>query len=297
MILPPARPSPPHHFSRFFLAALGASPSKSRVLRPLRTLFLSWRSFRRSPRLFSIPCGLFVAKHRGYGVPLRHLRACPLFRRPIRYHLPFFAAPLFSSTYKSLLAAHRFATFSVFMHLQIPFSATSLYSHLYKTPGCGIQIMVNHRLSHAQPRGGSFFRGIKEFDSYERNFGIESGCWSIIRATNRAAQPRELRPNTRVKTRAVTGRSPKPAAGRVAATKGGSQQMNRIPVSSQGILEVGYHEDADSRGTLELKFSNGGVYEFFNVPTKMYDEFMHAPSRDDYYRTNIGKRFPCTRVG
>src|SRR6266436_9939026 len=73
--------------------------------------------------------------------------------------------------------------------------------------------------------------------------------------------------------------------------------MNRIPVSSQGILEVGYHEDADSRGTLELKFSNGGVYEFFNVPTKMYDEFMHAPSREDYYRENIGKRFPCTRVG
>jgi len=157
--------------------------------------------------------------------------------------------------------------------------------------------MVNHRLSHARPGGGSFFRGIKEFDSYERNFGIESGCWSIIRATNRAAQPREIRPNTRVKTKAVTGRSPKPAAGGVAATKGGSQQMNRIPVSSQGILEVGYHEDADSRGTLELKFSNGGVYEFFNVPTKMYDEFMHAPSRDDYYRTNIGKRFPCTRVG
>ena len=78
--------------------------------------------------------------------------------------------------------------------------------------------------------------------------------------------------------------------------KGGSQQMNRIPVSSQGITEVGYHEDADSRGTLELKFSNGGVYEFFNVPTKLYDEFMHAPSREDYYKANIGERFPCTRV-
>ena len=110
-------------------------------------------------------------------------------------------------------------------------------------------------------------------------------------------QPRENRPNTRVEIEAVTGRSPKPAAGRVAATKGGSQHMNRIPVSPQGITEVGYHEDADSRGTLELKFSNGGVYEFFNVPTKMYDEFMHAPSREDYYRENIGKRFPCTRVG
>jgi hypothetical protein len=140
-------------------------------------------------------------------------------------------------------------------------------------------------------------RGIEEFDSYERNFGLESGCWSIIRATNHILQPGENRPNTRVKTKAVSGRFPKPAAGRVAATKGGSQQMNRIPVSSQGITEVGYHEDADSRGTLELKFSNGGVYEFFNVPMKMYDEFMHAPSREDYYRANIGKRFPCTRVG
>jgi hypothetical protein len=89
---------------------------------------------------------------------------------------------------------------------------------------------------------------------------------------------------------------PKPAAGRVAATKGGSQQMNRIPVSSHGITEVGYHAEADSRGTLELKFANGGVYEFFNVPTKLYDEFMHAPSREDYYKANIGERFPCTRV-
>jgi hypothetical protein len=72
--------------------------------------------------------------------------------------------------------------------------------------------------------------------------------------------------------------------------------MNRIPVSSKGITEIGYHEEADSRGTLELKFSNGGVYEFFNVPTKLYDEFMHAPSREDYYKSKIGERFPCTRV-
>jgi len=72
--------------------------------------------------------------------------------------------------------------------------------------------------------------------------------------------------------------------------------MNRIPVSSNGITEVGYHQDTDTLGTLELKFSNGGVYEFFNVPTTMYDEFMHAPSREDYYFTKIGKRFPCTRV-
>ena len=73
--------------------------------------------------------------------------------------------------------------------------------------------------------------------------------------------------------------------------------MKRMTVSSDGILEVGFHQDTDTIGTLELKFSNGGVYEFFNVPSTMYDEFMHAPSREDYYFTNIGKRFPCTRVG
>ncbi len=72
--------------------------------------------------------------------------------------------------------------------------------------------------------------------------------------------------------------------------------MNRIPVASQGITQVGYHQDSEIDGTLELKFSNGGVYDFFNVPTKVYDEFIHAPSREDYYLANIGKRFPCSRV-
>lgn len=73
--------------------------------------------------------------------------------------------------------------------------------------------------------------------------------------------------------------------------------MNRLPTSSDGITEVGYHPDSEIDGTLELKFSSGGVYEFFNVPMKIYDEFMHASSKEDYYFANIGKRFPCSRVG
>lgn len=72
--------------------------------------------------------------------------------------------------------------------------------------------------------------------------------------------------------------------------------MDRIPVSSVGITEVGYHEESETLGTLELRFANGGVYDFFNVPTTIYDEFMHAPSKEDYYQASIGKRFPCLRV-
>src|SRR5882757_2565444 len=74
MIFPPAWPSPSQRFTHFFLAAAPCLPCNSCVLRLLRTLFLSLRSFRRSPRLFSIACGLFL-QNTGGGVPLRHLRA------------------------------------------------------------------------------------------------------------------------------------------------------------------------------------------------------------------------------
>ncbi len=118
-------------FQPLFSRCSRCLPSKPRVLTLLRTLFLSLHSFRLSPHLFSIACGLFVQNTGGVGVPLRHLRALRASALPFT----FFVGPLFSSTYKSLLVAHRFATFSVFTHLQIPFPATSLYSHRYKTTG------------------------------------------------------------------------------------------------------------------------------------------------------------------
>lgn len=73
--------------------------------------------------------------------------------------------------------------------------------------------------------------------------------------------------------------------------------MHRIQVSSTGITQIGYHEDSEADGTLELEFESGCVYQFFNVPQKVYDEFIHAPSREEYYHANIGERFPCSRVG
>jgi hypothetical protein len=73
--------------------------------------------------------------------------------------------------------------------------------------------------------------------------------------------------------------------------------MHRIPISSEGITQVGYHPDSEKDGTLELEFSTGGVFQFFNVPARTYDELMGAPSKENYYLTNIGKRFPCLRVG
>ena len=70
--------------------------------------------------------------------------------------------------------------------------------------------------------------------------------------------------------------------------------MHRIPVSSTEISQVGYHEDSE---TLEIKFEHGGVYQFFNVPSNVYDELMKAPSKEGYYHSKIGERFPCLRIG
>ena len=70
--------------------------------------------------------------------------------------------------------------------------------------------------------------------------------------------------------------------------------MHRIPVPSTEITQVGYQEDSE---TLEIKFEHGGVYQFFNVPSSVFAEFMSASSKEGYYHSKIGERFPCSRVG
>ena len=72
--------------------------------------------------------------------------------------------------------------------------------------------------------------------------------------------------------------------------------MQRTPVSTTGITQVGYHEDSEVHGTLELEFEGGHVYRFFNVPPKTYDDFIHALSREDYYHIHIRSRFPNSRI-
>ena len=80
----------------------------SRILISLRALFLSLRSFQRSPRLFSIVCSLFLQNTRGGGAPRRRLRAlCVSLPRVPRGALSFafvFIRPLFSYCYELLFS-------------------------------------------------------------------------------------------------------------------------------------------------------------------------------------------------
>ncbi len=138
-------------FQRILCRCARCLTSKSRVLTLLRTLFLSLRYFRRSPRLFSITCGLFLQNTGGVGTSATSPRSLrlPALQAGLGVIIAvilsplYFVAPLFSSTYRSLLIAHRFATLSVFIHLQILFPQL-LCIHIYtKPPGVASRLWLS----------------------------------------------------------------------------------------------------------------------------------------------------------
>jgi hypothetical protein len=70
--------------------------------------------------------------------------------------------------------------------------------------------------------------------------------------------------------------------------------VKRDPVSSSNIVSVGY--DAPSE-TLEVEFTSGSVYQYYNVPQSIYDAFFKAPSAGQFFAYQIKNAFPYSRVG
>lgn len=62
--------------------------------------------------------------------------------------------------------------------------------------------------------------------------------------------------------------------------------MKRFPVASSNLSEVGY--DPVTR-TLEIAFKQGGVYQYFGVPTHIYGGLMSATSHGQFFDVNIKK--------
>lgn len=62
--------------------------------------------------------------------------------------------------------------------------------------------------------------------------------------------------------------------------------MQRTAVSSSNIESIGY--DASS-SILEVRFLNGAIYQYHNVPHSIYSGLMAAPSHGSYLDTYIKK--------
>ena len=69
--------------------------------------------------------------------------------------------------------------------------------------------------------------------------------------------------------------------------------MRRRPVSSSAISSVGYDRKAK---TLELEFSSGGVYDYYEVPPKVYAELMSAESKGRFISERIRGKYQSERV-
>ena len=69
--------------------------------------------------------------------------------------------------------------------------------------------------------------------------------------------------------------------------------MQRQPVTSSSIASIGY--DAPST-TLEVEFTNGQIYQYFDVPESVHTELMHASSHGEYFARNIRSKFQYARL-
>ena len=56
--------------------------------------------------------------------------------------------------------------------------------------------------------------------------------------------------------------------------------MNRERVSSSSIKSVGYDPDAE---ILEVEFLKSGIYHYFDVPSRIYEDLINAFSKGKYY--------------
>tara|TARA_R110000787_G_scaffold60903_1_gene138200 strand:- start:1294 stop:1509 length:216 start_codon:yes stop_codon:yes gene_type:complete len=62
--------------------------------------------------------------------------------------------------------------------------------------------------------------------------------------------------------------------------------MMRTPVKSSNLSSVGY--DGESQ-ILEVEFTDASVYQYFDVPSRLFDGLMGAVSHGKFFDANIKK--------
>lgn len=66
------------------------------------------------------------------------------------------------------------------------------------------------------------------------------------------------------------------------------------PLVSSNLAAAGYHEE---NRELHIRFTNGGVYVYSNVPPAIYDGLIAASSAGRYHAQMIKGNFPFRKLG
>lgn len=64
--------------------------------------------------------------------------------------------------------------------------------------------------------------------------------------------------------------------------------IKRIPVASSNIYSIGYDKEAQ---ILEIEFHHGAIYQYVDVPEKVYEELMSSPSQGAYFMNEIKEKY------
>lgn len=70
--------------------------------------------------------------------------------------------------------------------------------------------------------------------------------------------------------------------------------MNRDLVASSNIASIGYDPDSE---TLEIEFTNGSIYQYFNIPGELNEQLMASGSKGQFLNVYIRNAYPFSRVG
>ena len=69
--------------------------------------------------------------------------------------------------------------------------------------------------------------------------------------------------------------------------------MERTAVRSTDLAIIGYDAGVS---TLEIAFKNGGVYQYRQVPERVFQSLLKAPSHGRYFNEHIKDRYPTAKV-
>lgn len=71
-------------------------------------------------------------------------------------------------------------------------------------------------------------------------------------------------------------------------------ELDREPVSSSNVASIGYASDEE---TLEVEFTDGAVYQYYNVGVELWEQFRSSTSKGQFLNLYIKNAYPYSRVG
>ena len=70
--------------------------------------------------------------------------------------------------------------------------------------------------------------------------------------------------------------------------------MYRTPVTSSNVRSIGYESQSS---ILEVEFTSGDIYQYFDVPKHLHYELMRAPSKGQFLNDYIKHSYRYQKIG